>query len=423
MGEVFLAQDTKLERKVAIKMLPAKSIDDAKAKKRLFREARAAATLDHPNICSIYEVNEDGDCLFIAMQYVAGETLATRLVESPLAPDEVIDIGIQVAEALSEAHARGVIHRDIKPQNVMITPRGQVKVLDFGLARLTANEQSTDPEAKTVTQLTEEGSIVGTVAYMSPEQLKGHPVDARSDLFSLGVMLYECAAGTPPFTGNSKIEISSKVLQVEPRKPSELNPGIPWGLEKIILKAMAKEVGDRYQTADEVLQDLKQLRASLSGATALLPSASVTGPTSAAGPMETAPNALRLRWVQILLVAVPVLIVATWIGLRLWHASPYQPTADAKFFYDQGLSALRAATYFQASKTLKKSVTLDPEYAPAHARLAESYLEISNTEHAKDELLAANSLADKRSLAAADKLHLDAIDATARRDFSSVISS
>ena len=154
MGEVFLAQDTKLERKVAIKMLPAKSIDDAQAKKRLFREARAAATLDHPNICSIYEVNEDGDCLFIAMQYVEGETLATRLVESPLAPDEVIDIGIQVAEALSEAHARGVIHRDIKPQNVMITPRGQVKVLDFGLARVTQNEHSTDPEAKTVTQLT-----------------------------------------------------------------------------------------------------------------------------------------------------------------------------------------------------------------------------------------------------------------------------
>src|SRR5213082_4053639 len=150
-----------------------------------------------------------------------------RLVESPLTPDEVLDIGIQVTEALSEAHARGVIHRDIKPQNVMITPRGQVKVLDFGLARMTPSEQSTDPEARTVTQLTEEGYIVGTVAYMSPEQLKGQPIDARSDLFSLGVMLYECAAGKPPFTGTSKIEISSKVLQVDPRKPTQVNPGIP----------------------------------------------------------------------------------------------------------------------------------------------------------------------------------------------------
>src|SRR5437870_5269829 len=417
MGEVFLAQDTKLERKVAIKMLPAKSIDDAQAKKRLFREARAAATLDHPNICSIYEVNEDGDCLFIAMQYVEGQTLATRLVESPLAPDEVIDIGIQVAEALSEAHARGVIHRDIKPQNVMITPRGQVKVLDFGLARVTQNEHSTDPEAKTVTQLTEEGYIVGTVAYMSPEQLRGQPVDARSDLFSLGVMLYECAAGKPPFTGNSKIEISSKVLQVEPRKPSELNPGVPRGLERIILKAMAKEAGDRYQTADEVLHDLKQLRASLSGATELLPS--VTRHPSAG----FAQNALRLKWVQILLVAVPVLIIATWIGARLWHASSYQPNAEAKFFYDQGLSALRAATYFQASKALKQSVTLDPQFAPAHARLAEAYLEINNTEQAKDELLAANSLADKRSLATTAKLHREAIDSITLRDFPGAISS
>src|SRR6266550_450592 len=424
MGEVFLAQDTKLERKVAIKMLPAKSIDDAQAKKRLFREARAAATLDHPNICAIHEVNEDGDCLFIVMQYVEGETLGMRLMESPLAPDEVIDIGIQVTEALSEAHGRGVTHRDIKPQNVMITPRGQVKVLDFGLAHVTPNEQNTDPEAKTVTQLTEEGSIVGTVAYMSPEQLRGQPVDARSDLFSLGVMLYECAAGRPPFTGNSKIEISSKVLQVEPRKPSELNPGIPWGLEKIILKAMEKEVGDRYQTADEVLHDLRQLRASLSGATELLPSFSVSRPpSSSVGPREAAQNALRLPWVQILLVAVPFLIVASWIGMRLWHPTPYQPTAEAKFFYDQGLSSLRAATYFQASKTLKQSVTLDPQYAPAHARLAEAYLETSNTEQAKDEILAAKSLADRRGLATIDKLNLDAINATATRDFPNAINS
>ncbi|HXI62354.1 MAG TPA: tetratricopeptide repeat protein, partial [Pyrinomonadaceae bacterium] len=252
---------------------------------------------------------------------------------------------------------------------------------------------------------------------------KGQPVDTRTDLFSLGVMLYECAAGRPPFTGTSKIEISSKVLQVEPRKPSELNPGIPWGLERIILKAMAKEVGDRYQTPDEVLQDLKQLRASLSGATELLPSASVTHQTSSASPPAPAKNLLRLRWVQILLVAVPVLIIAMWIALRLWHPAPYQPTAEAKFFYDQGLSSLRAATYFQASKTLKQSVTLDPQYAPAHARLAESYLEINNTEQAKDEILAANSLAGKRSLASVDKLNLDAINATATRDFPTAISA
>src|SRR2546429_101750 len=141
MGEVFLAQDTKLGRKVAIKMLPAKSIDDALAKKRLLREARAAATLDHPNICSIHEVNEDGDCFYIVMQYIEGQVLATRLADSVLTSDKVIDVGIQVAEALSEAHVRGVIHRDIKPSNVIITPRGLVKVLDFGLARVARSEE------------------------------------------------------------------------------------------------------------------------------------------------------------------------------------------------------------------------------------------------------------------------------------------
>src|SRR2546423_14502011 len=202
-------------------------------------------------------------------------------------PEEVIEVGIQIAEALSEAHGRGVIHRDVKPQNVIITPRGQAKVLDFGLARI-AQKAALDPEAKTDTQLTEEGYIVGTVAYMSPEQLKGQPIDTRSDLFSFGVMLYECAAGKPPFTGNSKIEISSKVLQVDPRKPSEVNPGIPKGLEKIILKAMAKDPNDRYQNADEVLRDLRELRASLSGATELLPS--MTRHASSAGGAGTAPN-------------------------------------------------------------------------------------------------------------------------------------
>jgi serine/threonine protein kinase/Flp pilus assembly protein TadD len=421
MGEVFLAHDTKLERKVAIKMLPAKSIDDAHARKRLFREARAAATLDHPNICAIHEVNEDGDTVFIVMQYIEGETLAARLLDSPMTPDEVIDVGIQVGEALSEAHSRGVIHRDIKPQNVIITPRGQVKVLDFGLARVAQAEDTIGPEAKTVTQLTEEGYIVGTVAYMSPEQLKGQPIDTRSDLFSFGVMLYECAAGKPPFTGGSKIEISSKVLQVDPRRPSEVNPGIPKGLETIILRAMAKEPSDRYQNVDEILRDLRELRASLSGATELMPS--VTRQPSSAGVASTAQSLWQLKWFRIAAIAIPVLIIATWIGWRLWRSTPYEPNAAAKGYYDDGVKDINAATYFQASKALKRAVDLDPDYAPAHARLAESYLEINSTEQAKDELLAANALADKRALTATDKLNLDAINATTRRDFSTAIAS
>jgi serine/threonine protein kinase len=421
MGEVFLAQDTRLERKVAIKTLPAKSIDDANARRRLFREARAAATLDHPNICGIHEVNEDGDCVFIVMQYVEGETLAQKLVEASLSTDEVLDIGIQVTEALSEAHSRGVIHRDIKPQNVIITPRGQVKVLDFGLARMTQKDRPSDPDAKTETQLTEEGYIVGTVAYMSPEQLKGAPVDTRSDVFSLGVLLYECAAGAPPFTGSSKIEISSKVLQIEPRKPSELNPLIPPLLERIILKAMAKEMTDRYQTVDELLRDLKSVRASMSGATELLPSVTRTA-SSEVSPSPVA-AALHSPRVQIGVVAAALLIILAFAGYRIWRGTPNTLNASAKPYFEKGVEAIHASSYFQASTALKKSVDLDPQYAPARARLAEAYLEIGNTEQAKDELRVANQLAGKRSLATNDQLHLDAVNAIADRDFQGAISS
>jgi serine/threonine protein kinase/Tfp pilus assembly protein PilF len=421
MGEVFLAEDTKLERKVAIKTLPAKSIDDAQARRRLFREAKAAATLDHPNICAIHEVNEVDDCVFIVMQYVEGDTLAQKLLESSLTTDEVLDIGIQTAEALSEAHSRGVIHRDIKPQNVIVTPRGQVKVLDFGLARMTQTERPSDPDAKTQTQLTEEGYIVGTVAYMSPEQLRGMPVDTRSDIFSLGVLLYECSAGSAPFTGNSKIEISSKVLQVDPRKPSELNPLIPPLLERIILKAMAKDLTDRYQTVDELLRDLKDVRASMSGATELLPSVS-RHPHSGVlrSPVATALSSPRL---QLAVVAVAVVIIGSFVGYRIWRGTPYTLNAAAKPYFEKGVDAIHAASYFQASKALKPAVDLDPQYAPARARLAEAFLEISNTEQAKDELRVANQLAGKRSLGPTDQLHLDAINALADRDFSGAISS
>lgn len=422
MGEVFLAQDTKLERRVAIKLLPARSLDDLHARKRLLREAKAAATLDHPNICSIYEVNDSGESPFIVMQYLEGKTLFSKLQEAPLTPEEVIDVGSQIAEALAEAHERGVIHRDIKPQNVIITPRGQAKVLDFGLARISQIAE-VDAEAKTDTQLTGEGYIIGTVAYMSPEQLKAMPIDARSDLFSLGATLYECATGKPAFTGNSKIEISSKVLQVEPRKPSHLNPGIPRGLEQIILKAMAKDTDARYQSATQMLEDLKRLRSSLSSVTAVFPS--VTRESSgieAPSNLNGFQRAVHSRKVQIALATIVVLVLGG-IVYKLWRPAPYQVNSAARLYFDEGVKAIHLGTYFQASKALKQAVDSDPQYAPAHARLAEAYLEISNTEQAKDEVLAANQLADKRALVNTDKLHLDAINATVRRDFPSAISS
>jgi eukaryotic-like serine/threonine-protein kinase len=422
MGEVFLAQDTKLERRVAIKVLPAKSLDDLHARKRLLREARAAATLDHPNICSIYEVNDTGDSPFIVMQYVEGKTLFTKLTAAPLTPEEVIEVGIQIAEALAEAHERGVIHRDIKPQNVIITPRGQAKVLDFGLARI-AQTAEVDAEAKTETQLTGEGYIVGTVAYMSPEQLKAMPIDARSDLFSLGATLYECATGKPAFTGNSKIEISSKVLQVEPRKPSQLNPGIPRSLEQIILRAMAKDAEARYQSATQMLEDLRRLRSSLSGVTAVFPS--VTRESSGAviaSEVTGFPRLLRSRMFLIAAAAIAILVVGL-VALKFLRPAPYQVNSAARLYFDEGVKAIHLGTYFQASKALKQAVDSDRQYAPAHARLAEAYLEISTTEQARAEVLDAVALANQRALATSDKTHLDAIDATVRRDFPAAIIS
>jgi eukaryotic-like serine/threonine-protein kinase len=189
MGEVYLAEDTRLNRKIAVKFLPSDLAADERAKKRLLREAQAAAKLDHPNICAIYEVTEEDGRSFIVMQYIEGVTLARRLQHNPLGLKEALDMAVQVADAVAEAHSQGIIHRDIKPQNIMIGARGQAKVMDFGLAKAITAELPTESEAETQSLLTEPGMIIGTVPYMSPEQVKGEALDARSDIFSFGSVL------------------------------------------------------------------------------------------------------------------------------------------------------------------------------------------------------------------------------------------
>jgi tetratricopeptide (TPR) repeat protein/predicted Ser/Thr protein kinase len=420
MGEVFLAEDTKLERKVAVKLLTAKTQGDENARKRLLREAKAAAHLDHPNICAIYEVNDEGPDVFIVMQYIEGDTLSSRIKNTPLDLKEAINITLGIADALSEAHSRGIIHRDIKPHNVIVTTRGQIKVLDFGLAKFIEQEEQADSSVHTLTRLTESGCIVGTAGYMSPEQVRGQRLDARSDIFSLGVLLYECATGSPPFSGASAIDTCVKVVKDDPVLPSKLNVRVPPDMDRVILKAMAKSVSDRYQSADQMRADLASLLETVQGSYEARTRA--LGPASGTSSMEALTGRVRRLSkpaIAALLAAAALLVMlGAWAAWRLWPARSHQPSPEATRWYETGASALRDGAYYQASKALERAVEIDNKFALAHARLAEAYAEIDYTDKAKDELLVATSLVpDRSALAQPDALYFDAIAATVRRDF------
>jgi serine/threonine protein kinase len=259
MGEVYLAQDTRLDRKVAIKSLLPKSLEDEEARARLVREARIVAKFDHPNICTVHGQVEEGNQTFIIMQYVEGETLCARIKKGFLKVRETLDITLQVAEALVEAHSKGIIHRDLKPQNVLITPCGRVKVLDFGVAKIVHRKKLAGNAEEIPESLADLDVIVGTAPYMSPEQAMRVPVDERSDLFSLGALLYECLTGKPPFSGSNSAEIRSKVIKVDPPPPSQLNPCVPPELDRITLKGLAKNPGLRYQSAFELMSELGEV--------------------------------------------------------------------------------------------------------------------------------------------------------------------
>ncbi|HXH50356.1 MAG TPA: protein kinase [Terriglobia bacterium] len=255
MGIVYRARDTQLGRDTALKFLPEEFLQDAQKLERFRREAWAASALNHPNICTIYEIGEHGGRVFIAMEMVEGKTLAEKVKKGPLPIEEALATSRQVADALEEAHEHNIVHRDLKPANVMVTAKGRVKILDFGLAKLV---REVEPDAPTEESLflTQAGAVMGTVPYMAPEQLRGEPVDARTDLYALGELMYEMATGRRPFPESQTNRLISAILTQTPRRPSELNPKIPEEFEAITLKAMEKEPAKRYQSARELMADL-----------------------------------------------------------------------------------------------------------------------------------------------------------------------
>ena len=382
MGEVYLAEDIQLGRKVAIKFLPAEVATDERSKQRLLREAKTAATLDHPNICAIYEVGEEGGTSFIVLQYIEGETLAARLKRHLPDLRDALSIAAQVADALNEAHGRGIIHRDIKPENIMLTTRSQVKVLDFGLAKIARDSSIID--ADTASMLSIPGMVMGTVPYMSPEQVRCEELDCRSDIFSFGVVLYELLSGRRPFEARSTAEVISAILTVDPPPISRSSLGHSGSSEeRLIRKCLEKNAAQRYQTVADLIPDLQQIRREYESGQ-ITPAAGT--PTSkieaAVRGAEEKTRRFRVSRPGLALATMALALgAAAYISFRTRAPRPASSAAastnpaayDAYMRGKVNVSSENPANNEAAIKLFEQAIAADPNFAAAYAELARAY--------------------------------------------------